>query len=342
MVELSFLLKESSNPKANIDKLLGMHSLKSRSRHKENENQAANTKLATDQQTTQKTVKSDTTVTPSRPALQSVSRHLDQNASNLSRSFPKVQDGQKSFLSSTSKDKNSCSKSDSVLEEKSKWTSEDKSERTTYVPSPITVSPDRGSQKSSRRSSATEELTSPNVSLHCPSTDGLFERLDEFRFAENFTEAKKNLTKQLQDYSKQNFPQSHSLHLGKDFGHDREKTPPPDGEDRLSSLQAKHKMLRAKSLQKAQALNTQNYSTHSQGKVFNETGMKNHNNMEPEMPKLSSNSMDHGYMPGHHFQTEQSTASARTTPMSTIRECPVRTWLGWRTLVWQNLEASTC
>ncbi|KAL4232237.1 hypothetical protein ACF0H5_009811 [Mactra antiquata] len=239
----------------------------------------------------------------SRSVFQKPSQLPTYRGSNVSRSFPKVAEPDKSLLKQDMKSKDmsdvldAMKKSDSVLD-------------STRDNESLNETPKSMTRKSDQSEISDDVWSSPNTSSSLPS------KLDNFKFsmniAEEFQKKFKNLT------SGSTTGQGDSLVYDDFSKKDRERTPPPDGhsykekpktvidkgltpqlsrkynENRLSN---DGKLCDTKSVisNKPDIIPGQSLTRTSpiRDKILLETDL--------ERSRLDTSAVDHGYMPGHHI-----------------------------------------
>lgn len=293
MGEISMMLKAADTKASHF---LNMHAAKSR------------TKLGLNSG-------SVTATQPSRNSPTKASQLPVRKGSGLSRSFPKVTDSDNSVLRGMTRQKTSSTDSgfrSGSLQDINKTLTE--LEKQADNTSAQNVSP----QTSSHSILSEDVWSSPNTSSHCPSSSGLMEKLDRFKFRDSAESFKRELSEKLRDtYKIKNTAlktdQSEFLKYDNFAQRDREKTPPPDGQmnkDMKTSMN-----IRGVTPQ----LNRKAYDSFRSDKMDVKTNDSSHieaiRSMSRDSPvhdkrlldadmewsRLDGSAIDHGYMPGHHI-----------------------------------------
>lgn len=312
MGEISLMLNQA-NQKLEVERLEGLHSLKS-SKHRLGQ---------VHKPASQSAIASVPSPVKSSPSKMS---HLPvRKGSTLNKSLPRVSDSFKSTMNSDGARKQESS--DSGFKGSSEADSVSKSESGKQTPK--NMSPRTSEQKSPRSSNQSirsEELwASPNTSSYCPSSSGLFEKMDEFAFSDKPSSlVKENLGRKFADELRENFKMKYMI---SDVGQgqrsdnnfvDREKTPPPDGDENfVRSMVKKLSLSKSKPFDNSVSHTSQNCESYRKGtcqtkrsqidsaegkdKFTKETLLREERPEEHEMARLSNSVLDHGYMPGHHI-----------------------------------------
>ena len=176
------------------------------------------------------------------------------------------------------------------------------------------------SPKASSQDDIPDVWSSPNISNYHMPDNGLFDRMDEFYFSRNHQNSEKSNPsgQQLQDL-KETLKAQYSLARDSSSKvQDREKTPPPDGEDqRPHQIKGVKKNLlteNSKAGNKSNVVETSISRDMSSTLAFpSKTGKINQRNISGmdsrhdvsqnvnDSSRLKNNASDHGYMPGHHI-----------------------------------------
>ncbi|XP_053402304.1 uncharacterized protein LOC123548511 isoform X2 [Mercenaria mercenaria] len=238
-----------------------------------------------------------------------------RKGSDVSRSFRKVTNSDTSLLKNNSKQKEKST--DSGFKSGSLH---DSLRTTTELESQPAETNQNASPRSPNQSFLSDDIwSSPNASNYCPSSSGIMDRLDKFKFTDSagvfHTELSDDLKERLKSTKSLSYTgNSESLKHDNFAQKDREKTPPPDGQTNRDS---------DKILTNVRGITPQltrkfgdNFKTDtSDAKCLESTGRQTRKGASRESPvhdkrlldrdmewsRLDGTDIDHGYMPGHHI-----------------------------------------
>ncbi|XP_060568181.1 centrosomal protein of 192 kDa-like isoform X2 [Ruditapes philippinarum] len=241
-----------------------------------------------------------------------------RKGSDISRSFRKVTNSDTSLLTSASKQKESST--DSGFRSGSVHNSIRTLTETEHQSADSNLS---ASPKTPTNDSFTGDgiWSSPNTSNFCPNTNGLLDKLDNFKFADSKQslfqkELSDNLKEKLQTTQSKDTCQSRMLKGDNFMQNDREKTPPPDGQTNKDSdkISTNIKGVTPQVTRKfGDDFKFDNYridkdntsSVENRGRQTSKGNSPVHDKRllddDMEWSRLDSSDIDHGYMPGHHI-----------------------------------------
>lgn len=302
MGEISMLLKAADTKATHF---LNMHASKSKSKVGPQSGPVTSSMVSSGMS------KASTAVSKHSPTK--VTQLPVRKGSSLNRSFPKVTDSENSVLKNQPRQKEASTDSgfrSGSLQDFTKTLTE------------LEKQPEcsqNGSPRASNHSMLSEDVwSSPNTSSYCPSSSGLMEKLDKFKFADTVGTSKKEMADELRDmYKIKNSAgkTGHREYLKYDnFAQkDREKTPPPDGQlnkDKKTSVNIrgvtpqlnrkfsdgfKSDMLDVRS---SDILGVPTVKGNVRESPVHDKRLLD---SDMEWSRLDGSGIDHGYMPGHHI-----------------------------------------
>lgn len=303
MGEISMMLKAGDTKSTHF---LKMHASKSKSKV------GPQSGPVTSSMVSQVMSKAPTAVSKNSPTK--VTQLPVRKGSSLSRSFPKVTSSENTVLKKSPRQKEASTdsgfRSGSLQDFNQSLTELEKQpERSSLNRSP----------GPSNHSSFNEDVwSSPNISSYCPSSSGLMEKLDKFKFADTVGTSEKDITEKLRDMYKIKNTADKTRHRESlkydDFAQkDREKTPPPDGQinkDNKTSMNIRgvKPQLSCKfsdgfksgmsDVRCSDILGVPAVKGNARESLVHDKRLLD---SDMEWSRLDGSAIDHGYMPGHHI-----------------------------------------